>query len=191
MTGKEQQQLSMYDNITTAADLVTEVAAHGLSTEQDDLNRAADIFGNTSIGELARLANDIGRNNDKGEPDPNGSWSSSRKATQGTFYMIAFSIWNWREATAFFNEHTNPATQEARRLAKENKELAASLDATTRDRDAIAAKLEATAERARDYAYKIDDLKAEIQQRETETNALKAKLYDLITATESPSLEAV
>lgn len=86
---------SKYDSIKTAADLVAEVAAHGLSTEQEDQNRAADIFGNTSIEELDRLANDIGRNNQNGEPDPKGTWSSSRKGTQETFYFIAFSIWNW------------------------------------------------------------------------------------------------
>ena len=80
---------SKYDSITTAADLVKEVMAHGLSTVQDDLNRAADIFGRSSIEELVNLANDIGRNNENGEPDPKGSWSSGRKATQSTFYMIA------------------------------------------------------------------------------------------------------
>ena len=75
---------SKYDSITTAADLVKEVMAHGLSTVQDDLNRAADIFGRSSIEELVNLANDIGRNNENGEPDPKGSWSSGRKATQST-----------------------------------------------------------------------------------------------------------
>ena len=72
---------SKYDNITTAADLISEVALHGLSTELNDLNRAADIFGRASIKELIALANDNGRNNEKGEPDPDGTWSSGRKGT--------------------------------------------------------------------------------------------------------------
>lgn len=103
--------MSKYDSIDTAADLIREVAVHGLSMDQDDRNRAADIFGRTSIDELARLANDIGRNNEKGEPDPKGTWSSSRKPTQETFYFIAFNIWHWSDAVNFFNEHTNPATK--------------------------------------------------------------------------------
>jgi len=167
--------MSKYDNIKTAADLVTEVAIHGLSTDQEDLNRAADIFGNTSIGELARLANDIGRNNEKGEPDPDGTWSSSRKATQSTFYMIAFSIWNWREATAFFNEHTNPATK-GHRVTK----LETSLKDAEKERNNLKTQLDATAERAKEYAYKIDDLNAEKAALELEITKLKAKLYDLM-----------
>ena len=70
--------MSKYDGIKTAAELVREVKNHGLSTVQEDLNRAADIIGNSEIGELVRLANDIGRNNENGEPDPKGTWSSNR-----------------------------------------------------------------------------------------------------------------
>ena len=77
--------MSKYDNIETAAELVVEVQFHGLSTAKEDICRAQDIFGSTSVEELTRLANDIGRDNDKGEPDPHGSWNSSRPATQGTF----------------------------------------------------------------------------------------------------------
>lgn len=168
--------MSKYDSIKTAADLVAEVAAHGLSTDQDDINRAADIFGNTSIEELDRLANDIGRNNEKGEPDPNGSWSSSRKPTQETFYFIAFSIWHWQDATRFFNQHTNPDTKD-HKVSK----LESSLEAVTKDRDNTKAQLTDTADRAKEYAYKIDDLKADLQQKDTEIMALKAKLYDCMS----------
>ena len=100
--------MSKYDSIKTAAELVADVRANGLSTAQEDICRAQDIFGHTPIEELDRLANDIGRDNDKGEPDPHGSWSSSRPATQATFYRIAFSIWNWEDAVRFWNLHTNP-----------------------------------------------------------------------------------
>ena len=55
--------MSKYDGIKTAAELVREVKNHGLSTVQEDLNRAADIIGNSEIGDLVRLANDFGRNN--------------------------------------------------------------------------------------------------------------------------------
>lgn len=173
--------MSKYDNIKTAADLVAEVAVHGLSTEQDDINRAADIFGNTGIDELARLANDIGRldkpSSEGGKPDPNGSWSSGRKGTQDTFYFIAFSIWNWREATSFFNAHTNPATKDHRVT-----NLETSLKVSERKCDDLKTQLDATAERAKNYANKIDDLNAEKATLELGTAKLKAKLYDLMVA---------
>lgn len=35
---------SIYDKVETAKDLIFEVAAHGLSTKQEDICRAQDIF---------------------------------------------------------------------------------------------------------------------------------------------------
>ena len=64
--------MSKYDNIETAADLVTEVQLNGLSTDQEDICRVQDIFGQSPVKELIRLANDIGCNNAQGEPDPEG-----------------------------------------------------------------------------------------------------------------------
>ena len=55
--------MSKYDSIKTASDLVADVQLNGLSTDQEDICRAQDIFGHTSIEELARLANDTGMNN--------------------------------------------------------------------------------------------------------------------------------
>lgn len=108
---KEEKSVSMYDSIKTAAELVAEVQIHGLSTAQEDICRAQDIFGHTAVDELARLANDIGRNNGQGEPDPNGTWSSGRRGTQSTFYSILVNIWHWEEVTRFWNLHTNPERQ--------------------------------------------------------------------------------
>lgn len=146
--------MSKYDKIETAAELIAEVAAHGLSMAQDDICRAQDIFGRTPIGELARLANDIGRNNENGEPDPEGSWSSGRKGTQETFYSIAFSIWHWQQATAFYNEHTNPDMKQAKKAVGEVRGLRSSLEEAARDRDEYMERCEAACERAKEHAYK-------------------------------------
>ena len=175
---------SKYDHIETAAELVQEVRAHGLSTAQEDICRAQDIFGNTSVEELARLANDIGRNNDQGEPDPKGSWSSSRIPTQGTFYMIAFSIWNWETATHFWNEHTNPQTETLRETKKllagkerQAKELTAKLEQALEDRN--------TAENAYNVlADKYQDASRRAEEAEAEVIRLKAKMYDYIAKEE-------
>lgn len=55
--------MSKYDSIKTAAELVAEVQAHGLSLAQEDICRAQDIFGRSAVQDLVALANDIGRNN--------------------------------------------------------------------------------------------------------------------------------
>ena len=52
---------SKYDSINTAAELVAEVQANGLSLMQEDICRAQDIFGRSAVKDLIALANDIGR----------------------------------------------------------------------------------------------------------------------------------
>ncbi len=172
--------MSKYDKIETAADLVQEVRAHGLSLAQDDICRAQDIIGRTPVGELARLANDIGRNNANGEPDPKGSWSSSRPATQATFYSILSHVWNWEDLTRFWNEHTNPQTEELRelratnsRLGKENEKLAARRAELLEDAKVGAEHISALR----------DDLtaaQARAEAAEAEVVKLKARLFDLL-----------
>lgn len=172
--------MSKYDSIKTAADLVVEVQLRGLSTAQEDICRAQDIFGSTSVEELVRLANDTGMNNEKGEPDPKGTWSSTRKATQGTFYMIASSIWNWEDVTRFWNQHTNPERGELLRLRGSCKTL----------EQEVLQKAEEAAKEHRlrlEETYKKLGLKEDVEKLQTELHdrdmtimELKAKLYDLL-----------
>ena len=119
--------MSKYDSITTAAAMVKEVQMHGLSMNLDDLNRVADIFGNSTIEELVALANDIGRNNANGEPDPKGSFSSGREPTRGTFYSLISHIWNWEEVTRFWNLYTNPEREKLYELKLVSRTLKDSL----------------------------------------------------------------
>ena len=159
--------MSKYNDINTAKDLIREVSAYGLSTDQDDRNRAADIFGNSGVGELAELANSKD--------------TISGKQISQTFYFIAFNIWHWEQATRFFNEHTNPATKDAqeseRKLKaqiKANEELLADV---IRGDERVAEITEKYATLNADHARATSSL--EEAQREVLT--LKAKLYDLMT----------
>ena len=171
---------SKYDNIGTAAELVSEVQLHGLSLAQEDICRAQDIFGHTSIEELARLANDIGRDNEKGEPDPKGSRSSGRRATQSTFYSILSSIWHWEEVTRFWNLHTNPQTEELKKqqdaydfIVKDNEKLKSENDSLRE------AQFNLLAERE-DLRTRTGDAQRRAEEAEAEVIRLKAKLYDLL-----------
>lgn len=173
---------SIYDNIKTAKDLISEVMASGLSTNQEDICRAQDIIGTSTIEELVELANDIGRDDEHGNPDPKGSWCRGRRATQGTFYMVLFRIWNWEQATRFWNEHTNPDKEEKTRLYEENIKMDAQIkrlghelnEEQEKRKSELAEKIEARSEAAK--------LATELYEKEMEIIKLKAKLYDLMNA---------
>ena len=158
--------MSKYDSISTAADLIFEVRMNGLSTDQDDRNRAADIFGRSGIGELAALANDEHCRSEDGR-------STGKPSTSRTFYFIAFSIWNWEDATRFFNEHSNIQTKNSR---------VASLESEA----AKVSKLESQVETCK-HLWHLEEQRSmkaerELAEAQSEITALKAKLYDFMTA---------
>lgn len=186
---------SQYDAIKNAEDLLVYIRMHGLSTAQEDLNRAADIIGHTAVGELDRLANDIGRNNEHGEPDPKGSWSSSRPATQNLLYSLLTHIWNWQEVASFWNLHTNPEheqLQQAKQQAKADAESYMSrikeLEGQNDDsQNAIREAEDATRQKEaklRGANAEIEQLKKEASAKDLEIIQLKAKLYDLMVGKE-------
>lgn len=180
---------SMYDNISTAADLLMEVKMHGLSMNTADICRAQDIFGHTEVKELIRLANDNGRlNGFNGEPDPRGTYSSGSDGMSKYFYQVAFSIWSWEDAVRFYNRHSNFPVIDALEDRQELKQRVNVLDEelnrvkTERDQE-HKARLEATeAELA--AQKKVDRLEAEAYALDMEIMTLKAKLYDLMVAKE-------
>lgn len=170
--------MSKYDSIKTAADLVAEVRMNGLSVSQEDICRAQDIFGHTPMEELDRLANDIGLDNENGEPDPHGTWSSSRPATQGTFYRIAFAIWSWEDAVRFWNQHTNPehfafdeVKAENARLRKAKEELEDTKEALLHEQEMATAEIEKLRKDENSVIAALEDAEAEVVR-------LKAELYD-------------
>lgn len=174
--------MSKYDSIKTAAELVAEVRANGLSTAQEDICRAQDIFGHTSIEELDRLANDIGRDNDKGEPDPHGSWSSSRPATQATFYRIAFSIWNWEDAVRFWNQHTNPEHMAFGEVKAENARLRAAKTELEDKVETLQHEQEMATREIETLHKDETSMILALENAEEEIITLKAELYDYIKA---------
>ena len=173
---------SIYDNIKTAKDLISEVMVSGLSTNQEDICRAQDIIGNSTIEELVALANDIGRDDEHGNPDPKGSWCRGRRATQGTFYMVLFHIWNWEQATNFWNLYTNPDREKMKSYYEENAELQSEVEHLKADSKAEHdIRLIETVEK-KTALDEVERLKAELHDREMKIMELKAKLYDLMNA---------
>ena len=171
---------SKYDKIKTAKDLVTEVMMHGLSTVQEDICRAQDIFGHSTIEELANLAKDIGRNDENGNPDPKGTWSSGRRGTCSAFYQIAFSIWNWEDAVRFWNQHSNPEHDE---LADSRKKLQAMAKELEKAGETMEKYWEREAQNDKilsERLNKITELSAKVYEQEREIIRLKARLFDMM-----------
>lgn len=182
---------SQYDSIKTPKELLTEVAMHGFSTKLEDICRAQDIFGRASIGDLVSLANDNGRQDGNGNPDPDGDWSSGRDGTRKYFYQVLFQIWHWEDATRFYNQHTN-------KEFLEGKEATEKLRGEMRDhsdtKKALKEQFQKTQEqhqlvlderrRANDAETKALHLEDEIHDRDMQIMELKAKLYDMMMAQE-------
>lgn len=170
---------SRYEGMT-AAELVRDAMMHGFSTTQEDICAAQDVFGHTAIEELDRLANDNGRNDENGQPDPKGSWSSNRRPTVGQFYSILFQIWNWEDATRFWNQHSNPEREELLSLRKQVESL--KTRASHAEEQAVLEhnnRLDETNGRlkAEEDARR---LAAELHDRDMQIMELKAKLYDMM-----------
>ena len=96
---------SKYDNIKTARELVAEVALNGISTTDEDICRAQDIFGQSSVGELKELAKDFS--------------GVHGKTVSCEFYHIISVIWAWEDAVRFWNETSNREHQEVQDLREE------------------------------------------------------------------------
>lgn len=171
---------SIYDNIKTARELVSFVKAHGMSTKMEDICRAQDIFGNSTIEELDDLANDIGRNNDDGEPDPKGTWSSGRMETRSTFYSILFHIWNWEDATRFWHQHSNPEYEELKVLREERRKLGEQVTQLTARRDELLSDAKRGTEYIGELNSRLADTEARAEAAEAEVVKLKARLFDLL-----------
>lgn len=171
---------SIYDKIKTAKELITEVMAHGLSTKTEDICRAQDIFGNSSVGELEALATNNGRRDDDGTPNQFGTMCTGSDGTQKYFYQIIFQIWGWETATNYYNEHSNPLYIEGRKAVKDCNVLKTEL---ARKDDTIA-KLKGDVVEYKGAVEQVMDEKLdyqrEIDEKDAEIIKLKARLYDLM-----------
>lgn len=173
---------SIYDNIKSAKDLIREVKAHGLSTKIEDICRAQDIFGNSTVGELEALATDTGRRDEDGTPNQFGNWTTGRDGTQGVFYQIIFEIWGWERSTEYYNTHSNPMYIEGRKAVRECDALKEELIC----KENSIAKLNGDIAELKSTIAQMVDEKADCQKKVDEKDAeiirLKAQLYDLMIA---------
>lgn len=174
-----------FEDIKTARELIDYTSIHGVPTDQESVCRMQDIIGHSTVEELETLANDNGRNDEHGNPDPNGSWSSGRRGTQGQFYSLIFQIWNWEEAVRFWNKTTNPDQKMLvaevdglrKRVKDDTKELEAWLDKF----NSLAEDHEKLKNNFSEASQRLLESNIKVEEYEQENMRLKAKLYDLMT----------
>lgn len=173
---------SKYDSIQTAVDLVREVQINGLSLSTEDICRAQDIFGHSTVEELDALANDIGRTNGHGEPDPKGTWGDGRRGTRDTFYSILFHIWNWEDATRFWNQHSNIEHEELAERRSSQKSLESQVAELKTQKEELQRVCKESSNATVDAWNKLREQEDRAEAAEAEIVKLKAKLYDLMVA---------
>ena len=160
---------SKYDSIKTAEELMKEVDARGISTKEEDICRAQDIFGHSSVEELKGLA----------------------RKRRSLFYFIAFKIWGWEDAVRFWNETSNIDYENAKKLREEVEDLKRTISA----RDKLIKSMEVSRNYDREKRAELEEenrkLREEHQEsrlenagNEMEVQRLKAKLFDMMEAME-------
>jgi len=165
--------MSKYDNITTAADLISEVRANGLSTATEDIVRAQDILGRSTVEEIDFLAQG-GEINDSGKP--------KKEYIQKVLFQIVFACLDRERAVALYNKHV---TRYPAQLEEAQGKLRQEIQEHNRTKDYldIESRMHKTAEDER-VALKENYTKLleAHQAAEAEILQLKAKLYDMMTA---------
>lgn len=152
---------SQYDGIKTARELLTDVAVRGFSIREEDICRAQDIFGHSTIEELAELAHEH----------------------RDRFYFVAFKIWGWETATEFWNEHSNPDREKMNRLKVRNVELEAELkkaEVATEANEELKAELLQKVNEIVQLKAKLSCEHEALEEKDQEIIRLKAKLYDMM-----------
>lgn len=152
--------MSKYDNIKTATALVSEVKANGLSMETEDICRAQDILGCAQVEELAFLANN--------------------ETYQGAFYMTITRIWNWSQVVQFWNAHTNPQTEELKRMQSAFDFTASECDRLNNELGRLRGERSNLVKELEDSRIRIGDVQRAAEEAEAEVVRLKAKLYDVL-----------
>lgn len=170
------------EQITTAAELITFITAFGTPTDLESICRMQDIIGHTGQDELIRLAQDNGT-----ETDGTHTWSTGRRGTQKETLSLLYTIWNWEDATRFYNNHVNPEYRKAKEEAKKARQEAeeAKAEAEKARKNSEEWKEAATKIKAnwRDSATDAEAQKARADAAEAENLKLKAMLFDYMTKT--------
>ena len=184
---------SRYEKIKTAKELMTDIQIHGRFTSIEDTIAIQDILGKSTVDELVDLANDIGRNNEFGQPDPNGTWGGNRNGTRDVFYSTLFAVWSWEDATRFWNLHSNIAMKMAdernAELVEEKKEADEEVETLKKqvallegDCDSYEDTINRLNHENQVLVGKLTDSQSDLGKAQDEILRLKAKLYDMMVA---------
>lgn len=157
------------EQIENAQELLTYIAAFGIPTDTDSICRMQDIIGHSSIDDLVALARDNGTEVRNGQ-----TWSTGRKGTQRDMMSLLFHIWNWEDATRFYNTYVNAEYLKMKEIAADVK------IANDRAKEAQEA-AEHNMKIWEEADAKAFELESELKEAKNEIQRLKALLFDYMT----------
>ena len=174
--------ITKLDQVKTADELISLISWQGIPTDIDSICRMQDIIGHSTQEELIRLAQDNGT-----ETDGTHTWSTGRRGTQRETLSLLYAIWNWEDATRFYNNHVNPEYRKAKEEAKKARQEAEEAKAEAEKAKKTAEEWEKAATKIKSN-WRTDAAEAEAQKAradaaEAEILKLKAMLFDYMTAT--------
>lgn len=152
--------LKKFEDLTTAADLLTYIKAHGRPTDIKSICRMQDIIGHTAVNHLIDITQ------------------------ENTSHMmpLLLDIWNWEDATNFYNKHINVEYRDTRKALKDItadciswKERAEDLEKVSQSHMADWCKAEAE---KKDLQAEAEEQKKRADAAEAEVMKLKAMLFD-------------
>lgn len=147
--------------IKSTAQLITYIRCHGTPTDLESICTMQDIVGHEAIETLENIA----------------------QTHSGTFYTLLYKIWNWQDATEFYNRVSNQVYISTMAKAKENAaEVKRLKEKTTAQAEQIyktESDLTTTADRVNELTTELKEAKEKAEAYEQEIIRLKAKLYDL------------
>ena len=162
--------ITKLEQIEKMEDLITYISAFGRPTDQESICRMQDIVGHTALEDLIKFATDDGTKIEDGN-----KWSTGRRGTQAITMNLLFAIWNWEEATNFYNRYVN-------QIAIKNREDAAKVKNLTENLTKREDELEKTGIELAKMLTEQAKLKRDLEKAEAEILKLKAKLFDYMTA---------
>lgn len=154
--------MTRFEEIKTAEELLQYTRIHGIPTDQDSINFMQDIVGHDTLRNLTALAE-----------------TQDAKKADALFHLL-FTIWNWRDAVAFYNQHGNPAYRDLKNRAEEADRLRKSYTAELNMRTDNDRKIQELYAEIRKRDEQIRLQQDHMEEMDLEILKLKAKLYDMM-----------
>ena len=155
-----------YNNFKTAVEMFDHIRFHGLQVDNASISRAQDLIGHSTEDDLAQIAS---------------------KEHADIFYNVLIHVWDFERIIRFYNKYSNPDYRRIKeesdghkRNYKEASEMCSQRNIKIAELNVEIETLEARCKQDGEALYKAVTERDALRRQVME---LKAKLYDIMTAT--------